>query len=617
MTVKARLGELRPTQLLYTYGVGSVVDLPHLSVMVMGIEDWDANYTRPIIETRLLDQVQRRLGPQVQSLRTPPMRDDEAEGFFMAQDDHDAVGVPVAPFPRWLRCPACGLLAPIGSGLFRLRTVPNRPDLAKYVHSGCNRRREPTVLPARFLLACESGHLDDFPWHWFVHKGQPSECRGHLELRELGVSGEAADVEVRCRNCDANRRMADAFGREGLVNLPGCRGRRPQLRDFEDEPCAAQPRTILLGASNSWFAVTLSTLFVPTATKDELATLLQEHATRFEGAEDVGTIRYLRKQGQLGAFAKYTDEQVWAALEAERAAANDDDSAHEDLKEPEWRVLSRPDPALNGADFQLTEVAVPRRYASFIERVVLAERLREVTALIGFTRIASPRDLAEEEEARGRVIARISRGDPAFVPASEVRGEGVFIQFHEERIADWVAAREAWEDRFRDAHVAWRRRRHIEPPDAGFPGIRFILIHSFAHALMRELALECGYAAASMRERIYARDPEGDKPAMAGVLIYTAAPDAEGTLGGLVRLGTPAELERHIRRALDAMALCSSDPLCADHTPDADGATLHGAACHACLFAPETSCERGNKYLDRTTLAATVCSGEHAFFKEK
>ena len=99
---------------------------------------------------------------------------------------------------------------------------------------------------------------------------------------------------------------------------------------------------------------------------------------------------------------------------------------------------------------------------------------------------------------------------------------------------------------------------------------------------------------------------------MAGVLLYTAAPDSEGTLGGLVRLGRPGELERHISRALEDMRLCSSDPLCADHEPEADG-SLHGAACHACLFAPETSCERGNKYLDRSLLVRTVRGGRGFF----
>ena len=103
---------------------------------------------------------------------------------------------------------------------------------------------------------------------------------------------------------------------------------------------------------------------------------------------------------------------------------------------------------------------------------------------------------------------------------------------------------------------------------------------------------------------------------MAGVLIYTAGPDSEGTLGGLVSLGKPATLERHLDQALDSMRLCSSDPLCAEHHPGKEGTSLHGASCHACLFAPETSCERGNKYLDRTVLVPTVDRDEFAFFRD-
>jgi hypothetical protein len=103
---------------------------------------------------------------------------------------------------------------------------------------------------------------------------------------------------------------------------------------------------------------------------------------------------------------------------------------------------------------------------------------------------------------------------------------------------------------------------------------------------------------------------------MAGVLIYASAPDSEGTLGGLVSLGVPATLGRHIDQALDSIALCASDPLCAEHDPRAGMATLHWAACHACLFAPETSCERGNRYLDRGLLVETVKSGALAFFRQ-
>ena len=169
--------------------------------------------------------------------------------------------------------------------------------------------------------------------------------------------------------------------------------------------------------------------------------------------------------------------------------------------------------------------------------------------------------------------------------------------------------------RARDSrHERQRRVRRITPPEADFPGMRYVLLHTFAHVLMRQLVLECGYNAASLRERIYARSPDAHPAPMAGVLIYTAAPDSEGTLGGLVGLGEPDELRRHLQAAMRDAAQCASDPLCAEHAPSLRGTTVHAAACHACLFAPETSCERGNRYLDRSVLVQTVEREDLAFF---
>ena len=177
------------------------------------------------------------------------------------------------------------------------------------------------------------------------------------------------------------------------------------------------------------------------------------------------------------------------------------------------------------------------------------------------------------------------------------------------------AALQAWEHgtpalasrdrRFVDAHRRWRLARRLALPADGYPGMRYFLLHSFAHALMRQFALECGYSAASIRERIYSLPPDTDDGPMAGVLLYTAAPDSEGTLGGLVSLGAPTELGRLLDAALESIEFCASDPLCAEHLPAAESPVLHGAACHACLFAPETSCERGNKYLDRSAVVPT------------
>jgi hypothetical protein len=127
-----------------------------------------------------------------------------------------------------------------------------------------------------------------------------------------------------------------------------------------------------------------------------------------------------------------------------------------------------------------------------------------------------------------------------------------------------------------------------------------------------DAALECAYSAAGIAERIYARS--GEQP-MAGILLYTAAPDSEGTLGGPVSLGQRDRLGEIIDQALGASRLCSSDPLCAEHDPR-DRRLLYGAACHACLFAAETSCERGNHYLDRRLLVDTVAGADSAFLPQ-
>jgi hypothetical protein len=200
------------------------------------------------------------------------------------------------------------------------------------------------------------------------------------------------------------------------------------------------------------------------------------------------------------------------------------------------------------------------------------------------------------------------------VPATEVHGEGIFLQFSEDALANWakwpgVLRQEA---DLQKAHRGWRVRRKLEPAQ-GFPGMRFVLLHTIAHLLIRELALDCGYNAASIRERVYADTEDGKS--QAGILIYTAAADSDGTLGGLVDLGKPENLGRLLRQALDRAKVCASDPLCAEHNPRADS-SLHAASCHACSFVSETSCECGNRYLDRALVIPTLQISDAAFFAE-
>ena|SRR2546425_7248173 len=261
----------------------------------------------------------------------------------------------------------------------------------------------------------------------------------------------------------------------------------------------------------------------------------------------------------------------------------------------------------SGSSEGIFQVSLPSRACGALARSSCTHR---------FTRIESPGDLADEPDVAPEKRGSLSRRAPDWVPASEVRGEGVFLQFNEEVLGKWLSEKATIEGEreFREAHRRWRQSRKIEPAAADFPGCRYVLLHSFAHVLMRQFAIECGYSTASIRERIYARGPEEEGGPMAGILLYTAASDSEGTLGGLVALGEPQSLGRHIEQALEQARLCASDPLCVEHHPVRDGVTLHGAACHACLFAPETSCERGNKYMDRTLLVPTFKEGGPLFF---
>jgi hypothetical protein len=177
-----------PTQLICSYGVGSTVDLPQFSAMVMSVDDWAASNMEEIREDRLLRGSAaraRRAGPATQAA---PLR-ERTPGPLFRKSVGD--GVPAAAFPRWLVCTQCRLLAPIPSGLFEFRADTNRPEGSCFIHKNCPRLA--TAIPARFLAACENGHIDDFPWDEYLH-GEPRPCPGPLESRDVGASGEAADV---------------------------------------------------------------------------------------------------------------------------------------------------------------------------------------------------------------------------------------------------------------------------------------------------------------------------------------------------------------------------------------------------------------------------------------
>ena len=378
-------------------------------------------------------------------------------------------------------------MAEFDSGLFEIKENPDRPEDARFVHKICDKGRDSDAVPARFLLACRNGHLDDFPWRWFVHQG-PSSCTGTLRFFEQGASLQTENLWVRCDGCDASRSLVHAFGREAEENLPACRGRHPHLNSF-DEDCQERPRAVLLGSTNSWFSISLSVLAIPRV-KNQVAQLIANGWAYFSDAESEAeakvVLKTLTKTGNLPGIEAYSPEEVWKAIEAKRSGKQEEALNEVDIKRPEWRVLTDPAAPNDWPHFLTSKTTVPPEATDVVESVLLLERLREVNALVGFTRVEAPEESDDPEERPP--MAALCRAKPTWVPAAEVHGEGIFIRFKEDAIRTWetVSAVKKRDETLKAGHRGWRNARQLAP-EKGYPGIRYAMLHTFSHLLIREI----------------------------------------------------------------------------------------------------------------------------------
>ncbi len=625
----AKVGSARPSSLLYTYGPGSIIDLPHFTIMPTGLDEWDRIWQRrdglpPTIHApRLLETVRLMLGRQVKELRPFPWQPTMAAYSREGAD----LGVPARVFPQWMRCTGCDRLAPISVFLPGYKnTHPYRPDEAVFEHVNCRGRlgrskphREPTV-PARYLIACPNGHLDEFPYSWWVHHGQPcTEAQIPILRMVERTAGKGANATIICDSCGRRRPMSEAQGAEGRAKLPRCRGRLPHLDGFDSDGCDLEPRLMLVGASNLWFPAVQSIIDMP---RLDPAEKTRDDADRLASAlgddladVDVRSARMVLRRTEARDLCELSDTQLYTMLSLARTEPETDPEREvrkaswepEDLLVPEWRYLQLEPVQERHSDERSGLTLSPRRVAasmpSGISRILAVDRLRKVNAILGFTRI----DDFDRVNDKGSRLVRLARsGKPDWVPATEDRGEGIFLQLDLDLVAEWekkVYASDLWRE-YRQAHKRNFERRFSETaeevdPDDRFPGPRYWLVHTFAHALIREMAMSSGYGAASLSERLYAWPESDDRPAAAGLLICTTASDSDGTLGGLVSLSEPERLAGIINDSLRRLTRCSSDPVCARRVPQDPEDFLHGAACHCCVMASETSCERANRFLDR------------------
>lgn len=593
------LGQLRRMQLVSTYGPGAVVDYlaqgGAVSGVTLGLDDWKKNECRHIVEPAL----QRLLG--VRDLYEPPVSlSKRGRGRIPA--------LPASRFPEWLECPKCHEV--------RHYSGWKRKDKGSAVHTctkekckeGTNSQGIP-VVPARFMIVCESGHLSDFPWmEWVSHK-EECEKRGRLRLESKGAG--LRNLFLRCTDCGNRESMRDAVNNITRV-LEKCPGNRPWLgKDATETDCDAHPTTALRGSANIYFPQVVSVLTIPPWT-DEFRAVLAKGGfwqdlmnARDNLREDCDEAFYEKTLNLIvRRMAEYLDceesdarKQVDAFLRAyDGLPDKEDPNAQESLRREEWRQFRSGSNRKNDQTFEARDEEVPERIRTWFDAFVRVPRLREVRALRGFSRRYPP------DGTDPKKIAQLSlKAD--WRPVMENLGEGIFIALNEKQVADWekdknIKARAA---DFNDKWVKyWRERykRDDDPPTQISP--RRLLVHSMSHALMIELSVSCGYSAASLHERLYLAEADSNQP-MAGFLIYTASSDAEGTLGGLEREGLPDRLTAKIESAVARMKWCSSDPLCRAGVSTATD-ELNGAACHSCLFVSETACELFNRSLDRVMM---------------
>ncbi len=593
-------GQIRQSQVVTTFGPGAMVDLPDHAVLIGGLDDWTEGRT-PVSEDRLIASLKRWLDLPRLRLYTPPAATDDPA--------KPRTGITAWQFPEWFVAPyeIWG-----DDRTIRSRPLVPRGSLNKGRYLNREKKLRP-VQPVRFVQACINGHISDIDWLAFVHRMKSVTCtRRTLWLDERGTSGELRDIIVRCE-CGAARSMAEAAQR-GADGLGYCDGSRPWLGrgPGASEKCGGEggkpePNKLLIrSASNAYFAQTISVISIPDDS-EEVKKVVDQLWDDFCAIESMADLAHeLKKPKIKNALEGMTPEAVFDEIARRNSGATTGGTA-KSIKAAEIEVLLDSPPELGEdrpeGDFYARRLELPATSVgplALVDRVVLIHRLREVSAQVGFTRFEAAIPDIEGDlklDVRRAALAR----ETEWLPAVEIRGEGVLIAFKESAIDSWLNGEDTKQQgqRLLAGFDAWTARTPATAKPE-FPGLAYLMLHSLAHLLITSVSLECGYAASAVKERIYATAPRY------AILLYTGTPDAEGTMGGLVQIGH--RIAQHLESALELGRLCSNDPVCAQHHPAnaQEERFLHGAACHGCLLIAEPSCERRNEYLDRALVVPTV-----------
>jgi len=600
-----KAGELRRSQIVAAFGPGAVADLPHFSGIISGTDNWNIGLLSNDAKIRE-GNLEKLLG-----------MDFFIQVSSSTEDVDGSFGIPMFRFPYIYYCPECHMLDYYWN--IALREPNNSKNSKDFFCNACSRPgHRVKLIPSRFIVSCLNGHLEDFPYSWWVHRNHKHDVEGapQLSLEYDSKTGGLDGIHIKC-NCKAEETMAGCMNKDALRGLH-CRGKMPWIaNDYIDpEECLAKLRTMQRSANNVYYAVNQSALTIP-PWSSQIHKVFKKHSEILEDIfdEDEESILITRlKKHWLKYQNEYSCLEDTFIREAKAVFGRKETEGHLTEKaiiENEYLALCAHDS--EDPYFTTSSESIPKGFEDLFEQVKLVKRLREVQVIRGFRRILPEHEMDEakrkEEGIFEREFTPISKQPMNWLPAIELFGEGIFIKFKENALAEWEARNSARYTRMA-AHL---QKSWIGKGMFSAKSCRYVLMHTFTHLLIHQLSSQCGYSTASLKEKIYASYLDSERN-MGGVLVYTAATDCDGSLGGLVRQGQQEKLTSTIRALLQNASWCSNDPLCIESM--AQGyQSLNYAACHACTLLPETSCEAANCLLDRAAIVGTPDNRDMAFFK--
>ena len=589
---------IRRNQTITPFSVGAIYDVRGESFVAADTTMWKGV---AIFLKGIGPRISVPLG--INQLRTAPPA-PESKGYSKAS------GTPFYRFPRWMFCPNDTCRRMDHWSVTRESTlVPGEPPRC----GSCNQQ----LVPMRFVMICGNGHLDDVDWWRWAHSGQGERKQASCAVRDAltfertpGGGGGLESLFIRCSGCGARRNLHQIASPYTPRSLGwSCRGHQPWLPLGREQQCDEDPVIVQRGASNVHFPAIASAIDIPpdsdsdnandsaaiTAHPDFQSLLASPNHPLRDSlidiiAQAVGVPRRVVEKeltDQLGADAP---SGVGASV----------DFSQEQFSRDEWAALTirRSRTAQSGDDFVVEHTDLSNRQraaattraadllAGSIQHLVKVSRLREIRALRGFHRYTM-----------NQMVPPDIDNTLPWLPAIEVRGEGIFLALDEDSVREWEVRPEVTE---RVQPLEPRRERSFLSEFLPPLTPRFVMIHTLAHLLIRQLIYESGYSSSAIRERLYVAGSDSPQP-MAGLMVYTGEGDSEGTLGGLVRSGDPDWFLPAIITALHSAEWCSLDPVCVEST--AQGVdSLSLAACHACALVAETSCTHSNSALDRSLL---------------